>query len=228
MGRRRTRAHHRVRVRPGKCRRSTGWSWSERTQDEGRQHPVRPHHYYITTLSAAELVRLARRTSSPSSRAALRCGSPLRPGQQLGLHGDRDAVEPEEQHRKASPTLRRHGVQDVHPRDDPHPASTADHATDHRVGSTDSEATAPRPNPQRSAHFGTGAPRATRRPETPRLCTQNPSPRPLESKHTPSLHTGTMPRKPMRLWVIPRSLSQENSVAAHMDATDSRARRNAI
>ena len=134
------------------------------------------YFFYITTrrdLSAGSgpagqrPLRPGERDRAVEERGERAAGAGLRPGEQLGLHGDGGAgVEPEElvRHDDAPevrpPEVRRHGVQALHPRDDPaalpgHPPGPADHAAHHRLAAHH------RPAVQHLAHDRTGRLRLT-------------------------------------------------------------------
>ena len=113
------------------------------------------YYYYITTrtdVSAEEVVRLANlRCDQENLIAQLKSGvdAMRAPTHELVSNwayiGNRDAgvepevlVRPDDAPQGRSPTLRRHGVPHVHPRDDPaslpgHPPGAADNVADHRV-----------------------------------------------------------------------------------------------
>lgn len=113
------------------------------------------YFFYITTRrdikrgrgcpAGQRAVRPGERGGAAEERGGRDAGPGLRPGEQLGLHGDGGAgVEPEELVRpddalQGGPKeIRRHGVQDVRSRNDPaalpgHPPGPADHAPHHRM-----------------------------------------------------------------------------------------------
>ena len=123
-------------------------------------------------------LRPGERHRPAEERGGCAAGPGLRPGEQLGVHGDGGAgVEPQELARNddasqgGPPEVRRHGVPALHPRDDPaalpgHPPGPANHAAHHRLAAGD------RPAVQRVAHDRTDRLRVA-----PPPCPFAPSPR---------------------------------------------------
>ena len=178
------------------------------------------YFFYITTrrdLSAAEVVRLANaRCDQENVIEQLKNGvnalrvPGLRPGEQLGLHGHGGAgVEPQElvRHDDAPevrpPEVRRHGVQALHPRDDPaalpgHPPGPADHhrpAVQHLAHDRTDRLRLTPPLPAASPARHPARPRAPVSPVA-KITRDTPGPRTQENPFIPWQACKTAPWKP--------------------------------